>query len=169
LSNRRFLDEYIEAQWRLAIRDQSPISILMIDVDDFKSYNDTYGHLAGDDALKQVAAVMLRRFLRPTDLTARFGGEEFAVILPATPFLPIQSLGEELRCGVEDLAIAHRGSTVGECLTVSVGGASTIPQSTDTFLSWIDCADKALYQAKLLGKNRVVMHGQDQSFPAHAT
>lgn len=161
LSNRRFFDEYIEAQWKLAIRDQSPISILMIDVDDFKPYNDTYGHLAGDDALKQVAAVMRRRFLRPTDLTARFGGEEFAVIMPATPFLPIQSLGEDLRRGVEELAIAHRGSTVGECLTVSVGGTSIIPQATDDFLTWIDRADKALYEAKLLGKNRVVMHGQD--------
>lgn len=161
LSNRRFFDEYIEAQWKLAIRDQSPISLLMIDVDDFKPYNDTYGHLAGDDALKMVAAVMRRRFLRPTDLTARFGGEEFAVIMPATPFLPIQSLGEDLRCGVEGLAIAHRGSTVGECLTVSVGGTSMIPQSTDTFVSWIDRADKALYEAKVLGKNRVVMHGQD--------
>jgi len=168
LSNRRFFDEYIEAQWKLAIRDQSPISLLMIDVDDFKPYNDTYGHLAGDDALKMVAALMRRRFLRPTDLTARFGGEEFAVIMPATPFLPIQSLGEDLRCGVEGLAIAHRGSTVGECLTVSVGGTSMIPQSTDTFLSWIDRADKALYEAKVLGKNRVVMHGEDQSFPAYA-
>ncbi|NMG76933.1 diguanylate cyclase [Aromatoleum diolicum] len=168
LSNRRYFDEYIEAQWKQAIGDQSPISLLMIDVDDFKRYNDTYGHLAGDDALKQVAAVMRQRFLRPTDLTVRFGGEEFAVILPATPFLPIQSLGEKLRCDVEELAIAHRGSSVGECLTVSVGGTSMIPQSTDTFLSWIDRADKALYQAKLLGKNRVVMHGQDQSFLAHA-
>jgi len=161
LSNRRFFDEYIDAQWKLAIRDQSPISLLMIDVDDFKPYNDTYGHLAGDDALKMVAGVMRRRFLRPTDLTARFGGEEFAVIMPATPFLPIQSLGEDLRCSVEGLAIAHRGSTVGECLTVSVGGTSMIPQSTDTYLSWIDRADKALYEAKVLGKNRVVMHGQD--------
>jgi len=168
LSNRRFFDEYIEAQWKLAIRDQSPISMLMIDVDDFKQYNDTYGHLAGDDALKQVAAAIRERFQRPTDLTARFGGEEFAVILPATPFLPIQSLGENLRFDVEELAIVHRGSTVGECLTVSVGGASMIPQSTDTFMSWIDRADKALFQAKLLGKNRVVMHGQDQSFPAYA-
>lgn len=168
LSNRRFFDEYIEAQWKLAIRDQSPISLLMIDVDDFKPYNDTYGHLAGDDALKQVAAVMRRRFLRPTDLTARFGGEEFAVILPATPFPPMQSLGENLRCDVEALAIAHHGSSVGECLTISVGGTSMIPQSTDTFLGWIDRADKALYEAKLLGKNRVVMHGQDQSFSMYA-
>lgn len=168
LSNRRFFDEYIEAQWKLAIRDQSPISLLMIDVDDFKPYNDTYGHLAGDDALKQVAAVMQRQFLRPTDLTARFGGEEFVVILPATPFAPIQALGENLRCGVEALAITHRGSSVGEYLTISVGGTSMIPQSTDTYLAWIDRADKALYEAKLLGKNRVVMHEHDPSFAAYA-
>lgn len=160
LSNRRYFDEYIEAQWKLAIRDQSPISLLMIDVDNFKQYNDTYGHLAGDEVLKCIARVMQQRFLRPTDLTARFGGEEFAVILPVTPFAPLHTLGESLRSGVEDLCIQHSGSTVGECITLSIGGASMIPQPKDSFLRLIDRADEAMYDAKVLGKNRVILHGQ---------
>lgn len=165
LSNRRYFDEYLEAQWKLAIRDQSPISLLMIDVDDFKQYNDTYGHLAGDEVLKSVATMMRQRFLRPTDLTARFGGEEFAVVLPATHFAPIQSLGEGLRRGLEDRGIPHRASTVGEYVTISVGGATMIPQPTDAFLRLIDLADEALYEAKKLGKNKVVTHEPDR--PSH--
>jgi two-component system chemotaxis family response regulator WspR len=157
LSNRRYFDEYIEAQWKLAIRDQNPFSLLMIDVDNFKLYNDTYGHLAGDEVLKGVAMVMRQRFMRPTDLPARFGGEEFAVILPATPFAPLQTLGESLRVGVEELCIPHSASDIGDCITISVGGASVIPKTGESFLQLIDRADEALYEAKNLGKNRVVM------------
>lgn len=157
LSNRRYFDEYIDAQWKLAIRDQSPFSLLMIDVDGFKQYNDTYGHLAGDEVLKKIAMVMRQRFLRPTDLPARFGGEEFAVILPATPLAPIQSMGEDLRRGVEELCILHSASDIGEYITISVGGASIIPKTGESFLQLIDRADEALYEAKELGKNRVVI------------
>ncbi len=161
LSNRRYFNEYLEAQWKLAIRDKTPISLLMIDVDDFKRYNDTYGHLAGDDVLRQVANVMRQRFLRPTDLTARFGGEEFAVILPATPFPALQSLAESLRSGVQELAIAHRGSSIGEVLTISIGCTCAIPQADDNAMRWINRADRAMYQAKKYGKNQVVVHGHD--------
>lgn len=157
LSNRRYFDEYIDTQWKLAIRDQSPVSLLMIDVDNFKQYNDTYGHLAGDEVLKRVAMVMRQHFLRPTDLSARFGGEEFAVILPATPFAALQLLGENMRKGVEGLCILHKTSPVSEYITVSVGGSSMIPQSTDSFLSLIDLADEAMYEAKKLGKNQIVL------------
>lgn len=157
LSNRRYFDEYIDTQWKLAIRDQSPVSLLMIDVDNFKQYNDTYGHLAGDEVLKRVAMVMRQHFLRPTDLSARFGGEEFAVILPATPFAALQLLGENMRKGVEGLCILHKTSPVSEYITVSVGGSSMIPQSTDSFLSLIDLADEAMYEAKELGKNQIVL------------
>jgi two-component system chemotaxis family response regulator WspR len=168
LSNRRYFDEYIEAQWKLAIREQNPISMLMIDVDCFKQYNDTYGHLKGDEVLKSIAEVMQQRFLRPTDLTARFGGEEFVVVMPATPLAPIQAMGESLRRSVEELGIPHRGSTVGAYITVSIGGASMLPQSTESFLMLIDLADEALYQAKSLGKNQVVTFGQDHPFHPHA-
>lgn len=158
LSNRRYFNEYIGAQWKLAIREQSPFSMLMIDVDDFKRYNDTYGHLAGDEVLKSVATAMQKSFMRPTDLAVRFGGEEFVVVLPATQLNPTQLLGESLRRNVEDLHIPHSASTVGECVTVSVGGASTIPQREDSFLLLIKAADEALYEAKRSGKNRVATH-----------
>lgn len=168
LGNRRYFDEYFEAQWKLAIRAQSPTSLLMIDVDDFKQYNDTYGHLAGDEVLKSLATMMRQRFIRPTDLTSRFGGEEFAVILPSTPFAPIQSLGEGLRRSIENIAIPHRASTIGEYVTVSIGGASLVPQPTDSFLHLIDLADEALYEAKKLGKNHVVTYNQDHPLHPHA-
>lgn len=163
LSNRRYFNEYIAGQWKLAIREQSPFSLLMIDVDNFKRYNDTYGHLAGDEVLKSVAGAMQKSFLRPTDLAARFGGEEFVVILPATPSAGVQSLGEKVRGNVEALHIAHSGSTVGAHLTISVGGASTIPKKEDSFLALIATADAALYEAKESGKNRVVIHDHDQA------
>jgi two-component system, chemotaxis family, response regulator WspR len=156
LSNRRYFNDYIGPQWKLAIREKSPISILMVDVDNFKKYNDTYGHLAGDEVLKSVGAAMLKSFVRPTDLPARFGGEEFVVILPATPLDPLQALGEKVRHNVEALNIPHKASTVCDHVTISVGGASTIPQGEDLVLDLIEAADKALYEAKGSGKNRVV-------------
>ena len=96
-------------------------------------------------------------FLRPTDLPARFGGEEFAVTLPATPFAPIQTLAESLRKGVEDLCILHSASDVSDYITISVDGASVIPKTGESFLQLIDRVDEALYEAKELGKNRVVI------------
>jgi two-component system, chemotaxis family, response regulator WspR len=158
LSNRRYCDEYLAAQWKLAIREQSPLSILMIDVDNFKLYNDTYGHLAGDEVLKRVASVMQESFVRPTDLRGRFGGEEFVVILPSTSLAPLERLGEKLRRNVEYLQIGHSASSVSDYVTVSVGGTAIIPQKEETFLHLIQMADGALYEAKKCGKNRVVTH-----------
>jgi len=161
LSNRRYFNEYVAAQWRLAAREQTSFSILMIDVDSFKRYNDTYGHLAGDEVLKSIAVAMQKSFMRPADLTARFGGEEFAVILPATPAASLPLLGEKLRCNVENLRIPHSASTAGEVVTISIGGATRIPQADDAVLSLIETADAALYEAKESGKNRVVTRGDD--------
>lgn len=160
LSNRRYFNEYVDTQWKLAIREQTPFSILMIDVDNFKRYNDTYGHLAGDEVLRHVAGAVQNSFVRPTDLAARFGGEEFAVILPATAAAPLAVLGNELRRSVEKLCIPHSGSTVSEYVTVSVGGATAIPQPVDSYLQLIQVADKALYEAKETGKNKVVTRNQ---------
>jgi two-component system, chemotaxis family, response regulator WspR len=156
IGNRRYFDEYLEAQWKLAIREQSPLSILMIDVDNFKLYNDTYGHLAGDEVLKSVARAIRESFVRPTDLAARFGGEEFVVILPSTPLAPLERLGGILRCNVEKLHIPHSASSVSDHVTVSVGGAAMIPHREGSFLRLIEMADGALYEAKESGKNRVV-------------
>jgi two-component system chemotaxis family response regulator WspR len=163
LSNRRYFDEYIAAQWNLAFRAQSPLSLLMIDVDNFKLYNDTYGHLAGDEVLKSIATAMHTSFARPTDLTARFGGEEFVVILPLTPLESLELLGERLLRTVEDLHIPHSASTVGDYVTISVGGAATIPEQRDSLLHLIEAADSALYEAKEFGKNRIVARALNRS------
>jgi two-component system chemotaxis family response regulator WspR len=156
LSNRRYFNDYSGPQWKLAIRDKAPLAILMVDVDNFKKYNDTYGHLAGDEVLKSVGAAMLRSFARPTDLPARFGGEEFVVLLPATPIESLLTLGDRLRVNIEELKIPHAASQVCGHVTVSVGGAATIPKPEDTLLALVEVADQALYEAKNSGKNRVV-------------
>jgi two-component system, chemotaxis family, response regulator WspR len=157
LSNRRSVDEYLEMQWKLAVREQSQFSILMIDVDNFKRYNDTYGHLAGDDVLKKIAAAIRATFRRPTDIAARFGGEEFIVLLSVTEAKSAHTLGDTLCKRVADLRIAHSESPPLKKVTVSIGGASTIPQRGDSALALIEIADKALYEAKRLGRNRIVM------------
>lgn len=157
LSNRRYFDEYLLAEWRRAGREQAELGLLMIDVDNFKSYNDTYGHVRGDDVLKRVAETIQRVANRPADLTARFGGEEFAIILPGTASGGLRLLGERVRREVEALGLAHSGSTTGPVLTISVGGASTAPQDAIPATSIVEAADLALYEAKHNGRNRVVI------------
>jgi two-component system, chemotaxis family, response regulator WspR len=157
LSNKRNFNEYLDLHWKLAVREQSHFSILMIDVDNFKSYNDTYGHLAGDDVLKQIAAAIQATFRRPTDIAMRFGGEEFIVLLSDTDAESARSLGDGLCKRVANLHITHRESPPLKHVTVSIGGASTVPQHGDSGLALIDMADKALYEAKRLGKNRILM------------
>lgn len=155
LSNRRYFNEYADAQWKLAVRAQQPLAVLMIDVDDFKRYNDAYGHLAGDNVLKATASAVKNSFLRPTDLAARFGGEEFVVLLPATPLATLPELGERVRHNVEALDIPHKASTVGGLATISVGGAAMVPQSEGSIALLIESADQALYAGKKAGKNCV--------------
>jgi two-component system chemotaxis family response regulator WspR len=162
VSNRKHFNDYIEVEWKRAVRERSSLSVLMVDVDDFKRYNDTYGHLAGDEVLRKVAEAIRKSAVRPADLAARFGGEEFSVVLPATPVAGAHTVGEKLRRNVENLRVPHSASSVGEFLTVSIGGASTIPRREDSFLVVIETADVALYQAKQSGKNRVVTLGQDR-------
>jgi two-component system chemotaxis family response regulator WspR len=157
LSNRRYFNEFMGIQWRRAVREKTQFSILMIDVDDFKRYNDGYGHLAGDEVLKQVAGAIQACCERPTDLAARFGGEEFVVILSPASVADARAFGEKLRRGVEKTAIPHSGSSVAGTVTVSIGGASCSPGPGDAFLTLIEAADVALYEAKRSGKNRVVV------------
>jgi two-component system chemotaxis family response regulator WspR len=156
LSNRRYFNEYMDAEWKRAVRSPSPLSILMIDVDHFKQYNDTYGHIAGDEVLRQVAREIKQSCRRSTDLAARYGGEEFAVILPATPFIEIGRLGDKLCQAVEALNLPHGASSTGEHVTISVGGATMIPRHGESFVPLVDAADKALYEAKRGGRNRAV-------------
>jgi two-component system chemotaxis family response regulator WspR len=158
LSNRRYLDEFLQMQWKRAIREQSALSVLMIDVDDFKAYNDSYGHLVGDDVLKDVGTAIQKCCERPTDLAARFGGEEFLVVLAVDGLNHTKAFGEKVRNRVERLGIPHTGSTVAATVTVSVGGATAYPRHGDSVLPLIHAADLALYESKRSGKNRVVVH-----------
>ena len=156
LSNRRHFNDYIDSEWKRALRSKNPLSVLMIDIDNFKQYNDTYGHLAGDDVLRKVAEAIKQSCRRSTDLAARYGGEEFAVILPATPFIEIGRLGEKLCQAVEALNLPHGASSTGKHVTISVGGATMIPHHGESFVPLVDAADKALYEAKRAGRNRAV-------------
>ncbi|SAL32936.1 response regulator receiver modulated diguanylate cyclase [Caballeronia sordidicola] len=158
LSNRRCLDDYMSAEWKRAARDKSSLGFLMIDVDNFKSYNDTYGHVAGDDVLKLVARAIESCLNRPADLAARFGGEEFAVVLPSTLATGLRVLGEKIRMAVEALAVPHTGS-LAKCVTISVGGVTQVPQPGENVKQLIEAADLALYRAKRDGRNRVEAGG----------
>ncbi|PCE23589.1 diguanylate cyclase response regulator [Paraburkholderia acidicola] len=158
LSNRRYLDEYLSAEWRRGLRDRSELSLLMIDVDNFKLYNDTYGHVAGDEVLKQIAATVEGCLGRAGDLAARFGGEEFAVVLPGTSMGGVKLLAEKIRAGIEALQLPHRQSSTGDYVTISIGGATVVPEIEAAMTSLIEAADVALYQAKRDGKNCVVVN-----------
>jgi len=125
LSNRRYFDEYLGAEWKRAQREQTQLALLMIDVDAFKGYNDTYGHVAGDEVLRRVATVIRENCARPADLPARFGGEEFSMILPATSPGGARLLAEKVRRAIETLRIPHACSPTGGFVTVSIGGAVT--------------------------------------------
>jgi len=159
LSNRRYFDEFTTVQWKLAIRERTPFSILMIDVDDFKKYNDYYGHVAGDLVLKRIAQEIKARCQRPNDLVARFGGEEFVVGL-CVPLGGALVVAERICDSIVALDISHEASTVGNVVTVSVGGASTWPIHGEDYLPLIEVADLALYEAKRSGKMRAIVHPQ---------
>ncbi|MGU7772029.1 diguanylate cyclase [Burkholderia sp. MR1-5-21] len=157
LSNRRYLDEYLNAEWRRSARDRTELSLLMIDVDNFKLYNDTYGHVSGDDVLKRIAATVESCLGRPGDLAARFGGEEFAVVLPGTSPGGVRLLAEKIRIAIEALRLEHVHSSTGHYVTISIGGAGVVPAAGAPMTSLIEAADRALYRAKHEGKNRVVI------------
>lgn len=154
LGNRRYFDEYIQAEWRRAVRTRTPISLVMIDVDNFKRYNDAYGHLAGDEVLKKVAAVIQTGANRSGDLAARFGGEEFIVVLVDTGLDGAGKVAERLVEKVRDLGIPHGDGQV----TISAGVASVVPSETTSPDDIINAADLALFRAKAAGRNRVEVH-----------
>ncbi|MDB5839478.1 MAG: diguanylate cyclase [Herminiimonas sp.] len=156
IANRRYFEEYLAAEWRRAKREQSPLSMLMIDVDNYKLYNDTNGHVAGDEVLRQVASAIDAGCRRPADLAARFGGEEFAMILPSTSPGGARLLAEKVRRAVEDLRIPHHLSAVADRVTVSIGCATIVPTDSESATRLIELADLAMYRAKEQGKNRAV-------------
>ena len=155
VANRRRFDEYLHLEWRRAIRSKYPISLLMIDIDYFKSYNDTYGHQKGDECLKAVASEIKQHLMRPSDLVARYGGEEFSVILPETPSYSAFSLAKHIWSGVGNLNIEHTGSARVGHLTNSIGAATTIPDENQSISQFIEISDKNLYKSKSEGRNRI--------------
>jgi diguanylate cyclase (GGDEF)-like protein len=156
LANRRHFDECLSLAWRISVREQMPLSLLLCDVDFFKLYNDSKGHQAGDECLQQVAQAMKRAVKRPADLVARYGGEEFAVILPNTNGEGALRVADEIRSLIRGLSIVHPQSPVNEYLTLSVGASSTIPCHELSPEQLIATADQALYQAKESGRDRAV-------------
>ncbi|WNW11390.1 PleD family two-component system response regulator [Pseudomonas sp. DTU_2021_1001937_2_SI_NGA_ILE_001] len=159
LSNRRHFDEYLELEWRRATREQTQLSLMMIDVDYFKAYNDSFGHLEGDEALRQVAKAIRANCSRPSDLPARYGGEEFAMVLPNTSPGGARLLAEKLRQSVASMNIPHIAPNSDSHLTVSIGIATMTPQPGSNSRQLILDADKGLYAAKHNGRNQVQVGG----------
>ncbi len=159
--NRRHFDACLEAECRRAARSRQPLSLLMIDVDDFKRYNDRYGHQAGDDVLRQVAQALQFGFARAGDVVARYGGEEFACVLPDTEATAALALAERTEQYIRALGIAHEASRVGPVLTVSIGvavyagGSGSSAEVEPSAL--LALADQQLYEAKRQGRGRVVL------------
>ncbi len=148
ISNRRHFDQYFDQEWKRAQREQHPLSLLLIDVDHFKLYNDTYGHQAGDECLQQVATAMQQTLKRSSDLVARYGGEEFVILLPNTNAEGAIQVAQEIHNAVQKLEIEHSRSSVSQYVTVSIGISTTIPTLYHRFEALVSRADKALYEAK---------------------
>lgn len=157
LANRRYFDEYLQIEWNHALRDQNELSLLMIDVDHFKAYNDQYGHVAGDEVLRHVGEALRDSCTRASDLAARYGGEEFAVIMPGTAAGGARLLAEKVRRAVEALGIPHELPKPGSVISVSIGIATLSPTAEQEPLSLVVKADEGLYLAKHGGRNQVAM------------
>lgn len=161
IPNRRRFDEALQLEWHRARRNNSSLSLLMIDIDFFKLYNDHYGHLAGDDCLRSVAHAMEQVMQRGGDLLARYGGEEFACILADTATDGARSVADRIIRSVVELAIPHVASPVAPHVTVSIGFCTIQPDSSHTCDQLVACADRNLYRAKQAGRNRVHVCSQD--------
>ena len=154
IPNRRFFDDCLDRAWRQGLRTARPLSLLMADIDYFKDYNDTYGHMAGDECLKLVARTLTGVLNRPCDLAARFGGEEFTVVLEDTDVAGALHVAETMRAAVQDLGLPHAGSHIAPMVTISLGAACSVPTATSTPEALLCLADRKLYEAKQAGRNR---------------
>jgi len=162
LFNRRYFDDNFIKEWKQASRDKTPLSLLIVDIDYFKNYNDFYGHLEGDDCLRKVAQALYEAMMRPTDIIARYGGEEFTAILPNTDKAGAARVGERMMQYVGRLEIDHEGSSVADVVTVSVGASTLVPEGNLTVTLLLERADKALYEAKEKGRNIFCHRDDDQ-------
>ncbi|MDR0456510.1 MAG: diguanylate cyclase [Treponema sp.] len=155
IPNRRSFDERLRIEWNHALREQMPISILILDVDKFKTFNDTYGHQNGDIVLQTVAKVISRLPRRSSDFAARWGGEEFVVLLPNTRLAAAMDIAEKIRADIEKEELPRIDNTIIR-VTVSIGVHTQVPAQADSVNAFISSADKALYAAKETGRNRVI-------------
>lgn len=154
LNNRRRFDQGLASEWDRAAREKKPIAVLMIDIDHFKAFNDAHGHSAGDECLKTVGQALRSHCARPGDLVCRWGGEEFAVILPGTDAAGAGHLARELVEAVRNLGLEHGNSPSGPCVTISAGSAAAMPSAENSRAALVEKADAALYAAKQAGRNR---------------
>lgn len=157
VANRRSFDEALAREWERALRAAAPLSLLLVDIDHFKRHNDQYGHQAGDECLKQVAAVLAAQARRQGDLIARYGGEEFAVLLPETGAEAAAAVAERLRAAVAAIVLPYKPSGSGHAVTVSVGVAAVVPEAVRRPAELIAASDQALYTAKAVGRNQVIV------------
>jgi diguanylate cyclase (GGDEF)-like protein len=155
IPNRRNFDQFLEAEWRRSIRYNHMISLIIMDIDYFKLYNDHYGHADGDECLKKVANIISKSMIRSTDLSARYGGEEFACVLPETDFEGAITTAKRILKSIQNMGIPHAQSKIADYVTVSIGVASLTPQENEKALDLIEMADKALYEAKGNGRNQI--------------
>ena len=161
LANRREFDILIGREWQRAIRDRAPLSILMVDADHFKLVNDMFGHVEGDEVLKSLALTIRNSLKRASELAARFGGEEFAIVLPNTDARGALTVAEAVRrAALATSEEAHNKGRAG--VTISIGAASMLPTSAETFDGLIEAADRALYEAKKRGRNQSCVFGQEE-------
>ncbi|SHH18987.1 GGDEF domain-containing response regulator [Desulfosporosinus lacus] len=155
IANRRFFDQELLQESRRAKREKTPLSLIMLDIDYFKAFNDTYGHIKGDDCLREVASILKKTLKRPGDIPARYGGEEFAVILPNTDDVGAEIIAKELRYCIEQARIAHINSPCADYVTVSLGVVTGFSEQAKTPKELILAADRALYRSKHEGRNRL--------------
>ncbi|QDC44929.1 GGDEF domain-containing protein [Methylophilus medardicus] len=155
VANRRMLDRILEREWLNAKQRQQPLALIMMDIDYFKQFNDFYGHLRGDEVLKQVAEILSHTGVRGRDFFARFGGEEFVLVLPEAPLNAARRIAERCRQLIFKAQIPHEQSEISHILTISMGVGSIIPNASDDLQHFIDSVDQLMYEAKHQGRNRI--------------
>jgi diguanylate cyclase (GGDEF)-like protein len=168
IANRRCFDKHLNLQWYQCMRSQQPLSLILCDVDDFKAYNDCYGHPQGDRCLVQVAQMINQRARRMSDLAFRYGGEEFGLLLPNTSPAAAKNIALSIQADLRSLRIRHEASQVADFVTLSIGAVTCVPQATGFAAKLVEATDQALYRAKHLGKDQVVVgrwNAENLSFP----
>jgi diguanylate cyclase (GGDEF)-like protein/PAS domain S-box-containing protein len=155
IANRRMFDSRLALEWDDARRNRQPLSLILLDIDYFKQYNDHYGHIQGDECLREVAGSMTAAATRTKDFVARFGGEEFVLVLPETDAQAVRKVAERCRQLIFKKQIPHAKSAAGQVLTVSIGAGTIIPTAADAPLTFVEAVDRQLYKAKQGGRNRV--------------